>query len=91
MNCTECKYYSSQSVSYGDGAISQLNMCEITHVCNPNGCQLKSDQDVSNMNICYNCENWIGGGDWGLSCRANYYDCNSNGFEAACEKFVKKN
>lgn len=90
MNCIECKYYNSQSVSYCNGAIRQLNMCKITNICNPKSCQLKSDSDVNNMDICYNCENWIGGGDWGLSCVIDYYNCNSNGFANACDKFVRK-
>lgn len=90
MNCIDCKYYNQQNVSYGNGEIHLLSACEITHMCNPESCFLVSDSDIDNMQICYNCENWIGGGDFGLSCSLDYYVINSNGFEPACEKFIRK-
>ena len=90
MNCIDCKYYKQENVSYGSGNISLLKTCDIVHAVNPKSCSLESDSYVDDMNICYNCENWIGGGDWGLSCKVDYYNCNSNGFEVACDKFVRR-
>ena len=51
---------------------------------------MKNIPEVKNMNICYNCKHWIGGGDWGLSCAKNYYNCSTNGFDEVCEQFERK-
>lgn len=83
MKCIECNY--NKIINYG----IVKNTCVINNRCNLTGCSLPSD-DISNLRICYNCIDWIGGGDWGLSCRQNYYCCNSDGFTEACEKFRGK-
>ncbi len=79
MECKNCKYFSE----YNDS-------CDITHMCYTKSCTLPSDEIVEQLPICYNCQHWIGGGDWGLSCAKNYHDCNSNGFRKACEQFERK-
>ena len=84
MECKNCKYL------YQDHGWSTDNCCSITNRVNPVSCSIKSDEDVEYMDICYNCEHWVGGGDWGLSCRKNYYDCSSDGFREACEQFERK-
>ena len=84
MKCKNCKYYLSSINYYG------MSMCNISHVCYPKFCGLISDNDVKDMDICYNCEYWIGGGDWGLSCEVDYYNCSANGFDPACENFRRK-
>lgn len=85
MKCAECKYKREDTY------------CDISHSIFHNpfgkkivGCSIESDDDVSKMNICYNCKHWIGGGDWGLSCRKDYYVATSNGFREACKKFERK-
>lgn len=81
MECIKCHYCDT---AY------KISVCEITHVCNTKSCDLPDDSLVPSMDICYNCENWFGGGDWGLSCKENYYDCETNGFRKACDKFTRK-
>ena len=84
MECKDCKYRFKTSESF----VSSI--CKISHICNTVRCDIISDEDIENMHICFNCEHWLGGGDWGLSCRRNYYNCNSNGFAEACEEFIRK-
>jgi hypothetical protein len=81
MNCIDCKYHIT-STSH--------SACRITNRVNPMSCTLSSDEVVEQLDICFNCKHWLGGGDWGLSCRKNYYDCNSDGFREACEKFERE-
>lgn len=85
MDCNKCRYH-----YINDNGLYGTDMCDIAHVCNPKFCGLTSDKDVIKMDICYNCEYWIGGGDWGLSCEVDYYNCSANGFDEACEKFKNK-
>ena len=100
MNCSECKYCyvlkntaiarnkkGNQILSVRD---SEHTVCKITHIYNPESCNLNSDEDVKDMLICFNCKHWIGGGDWGLSCSKDYYNTSSDGFGKACEKFERK-
>ena len=84
MECKNCKYFSERN----DGIV--FGSCNITHICNTKSCNLPSDEVVEHLNICYNCQHWYGGGDWGLSCAKNYYNCSSNGFDKACEQFERK-
>lgn len=100
MKCSGCKYcYAlNNRVIAKDEKGNQIlsfcylerTMCKITHICNPESCDLNSDEDVKDMPICFNCKHWIGGGDWGLSCSKDYYNTSSNGFDKACEKFERK-
>ena len=46
---------------------------------------------IEEMKICYNCKHWIGGGDWGLSCKKDYYNCSTNGFNEGCKDFERRN
>ncbi len=86
MKCSKCRYYHvfAPSSSY------KYTMCKITHICNPESCDLNSDEDVKDMSICFNCKHWMGMGDWGLSCSKDYYNTSSDGFGKACEKFERK-
>ena len=89
MECEICKYL-RKADDFVWGAPSNIwGACNITNRCNPTSCNL-SYAEIENMEICFNCEYWLGGGDWGLSCSKNYYDCNSNGFRKACEQFKRK-
>lgn len=88
MICSNCKFLSKNSKL---NELEKNGICKITNICNPKACTyIKTDNDVSDMNICFNCQNWIGGGDWGLSCKKDYYNCNTNGFKEACSHFIKK-
>ena len=86
MKCSECGYRDTNGT---------YNMCAVTcKILNfPGKKQIVGCSDVDNIkekDICYNCKHWIGGGDWGLSCRKDYYVASSNGFNKACEKFEGK-
>lgn len=83
MNCKDCKY--KYKTADGD------TFCEITHLLYTKSCNyIDNDSQVVAMNICYNCKHWIGGGDWGLSCRKDYYNTSTNGFREVCEHFERK-
>jgi hypothetical protein len=84
MECKNCKYLNKEI------GWNNFDVCKITSRVNPISCNIKNDEDVKNMRICYNCHHWYGGGDWGLSCAKNYYDCSSDGFREACDKFLRK-
>lgn len=84
MECKNCKYLRELNSRFAN------SMCNITNRVNPISCTIPSDDNVEKLHICYNCKHWYGGGDWGLSCAKNYYDCCSNGFRAACEQFERK-
>ena len=83
MECIQCKYYKPLDEFHN-------HICDITHLRNTISCPIPSDELVAAADICYNCKHWIGGGDWGLSCRKDYYNTSSNGFNKACEKFERK-
>ena len=42
--------------------------------------------DMGKEKICMNCENFLGGGDWGLACKADYYRL-PKATSPACEDF----
>ena len=84
MECKDCNY------CYKKGENIIFNVCQISHVCNTYRCDILNYEELENMHICFNCEHWIGGGDFGLSCSKNYYYCSSNGFNSACEQFKRK-
>ena len=87
MICKDCKY----NQTYVDLKGIEFNMCSITHIAYIVSCGLENDELVKDMDICFNCKYWIGGGDWGLSCQKNYYNCSTNGFGKACEEFCRRN
>jgi hypothetical protein len=88
MECRNCKYlnfnFSKDNTSFF------YCVCAITNRINPKPCNITNDEDVKGMDICYNCQHWIGGGDWGLSCAKKYYNYSMNGFDKACEEFERK-
>ena len=84
MECKNCKYLRELKSRFTN------SMCDVTHRVNPVSCSLVSDEIVERLPICYNCKHWHGGGDWGLSCAKNYYNCSVNGFDEACGQFERK-
>lgn len=42
---------------------------------------------MSDMHICAECTDFIGGGDWGLCCKSLDYNALCYEFTAACERF----
>ena len=90
MECKKCSYYRTDTVNHF-GKPYTRSTCIITNRVNPISCFIASDAEIASMMICYNCKHWIGGGDWGLSCRKNYYLSSTNGFRETCEEFERKN
>ena len=84
MECRNCDYLKRIGNDFNE------TICDITHRLNTISCPFPSDENVKDMEICYNCKHWIGGGDRGLSCRKHYYKCSTNGFGSACEDFERK-
>ena len=76
-SCNDCMYYADNSV------------CLVTHVLHPKPCGFNT-AGIKDMHICFNCKDWCGAGDWGLSCASDYYMATSNGFREACERFKKR-
>lgn len=93
MECDKCKYlFDNTNTIYelDDADYIRIRMCRIGNIAYPKRCSyIESDKDIENMSICYNCKHWTGCGDFGLSCAKDYYNCSSNGFDKACEKFEK--
>lgn len=86
MKCENCKYYKDDHNDF-----FRTIMCLISHRWQPKSCTyITSDEEVKDMNICFNCKYWLGGGDWGLSCEKDYYNCSANGFDEACEQFERR-
>ena len=86
MECKNCKYYKDDHNEF-----FRTMMCKISHIWKPESCDyITSDGEVDNMEICYNCKSWLGGGDFGLSCQKKYYHCSANGFDEACEQFERE-
>ena len=66
MECKNCKYYRTSDVIQGNKSFT-MKSCDIAHVLNTRSCiYITSDTEVENMDICYNCKHWLGGGDWGV-------------------------
>ena len=85
IKCEECKYCCRKPHPYPEV------YCEICRYSRKFCCiDIMSDAEIEHMDICYNCEYWIGCGDWGLSCEKDYYKCSINGFDKACEQFKRK-
>ena len=49
------------------------------------GCEYHN-RDMSKERICMNCEHFLGGGDWGLACKDDYYKL-SSALTPACDNF----
>lgn len=89
MKCEDCKYLKVNTCTI-KGKIIHTKVCSVTHYVNPTSCDIISYQEIEQSNICFNCKHWIGGGDFGLSCKKDYYLLESNGFRTACEKYERK-
>ena len=89
MECKDCKYNYMTTIALIDEEYKGYS-CSITHRLGTKSCNINNDNEVEDMDICYNCKHWLGGGDWGLSCRKNYYMATTDGFNEVCEQFERK-
>lgn len=99
LSCKDCKYSENvhrETFITNCGKVVppyDYNVCKITNRIinniNKKYCEANVD-DIDSMDICYNCEYWIGGGDWGLSCTQEYNIALSNGFTPACNRFKRR-
>ena len=99
LSCKDCKYFQNTHVEKVVTVHNEIipehdySACVITHRVihdfNKKYCEANVE-DIDSMDICYNCEYWIGGGDWGLSCTQEYEVALSNGFTPACNRFKRR-
>lgn len=85
----DCIYADTLEIKSQSG-VAQIPYCNLKNrgfTTLPENCEYKN-KDVSEMKICRNCSNFLGGGDWGLSCKANYYTI-TQPMNVACEQFDK--
>lgn len=75
MFCKDCEYCIDKET---------YTVCQVCHRINLEGCTYSN---IENLKICFNCKHWLGSGDFGLSCRKNYYMTTTNGFTKACDNF----
>lgn len=83
--CEQCRHFNGTTEVGNKTAY----MCKLTnHLLKGNGCEL-FNQDLSNEKICYNCSNYLGGNDWGLSCAKEYMRL-TKALHEACKDFEKR-
>jgi hypothetical protein len=94
-NCETCCHKCGEHTEKMFGQTFQAVECRIFHnriftsdTVKANGCEYHN-KDISQEKICLNCEHYLGGGDWGLACSADYYKLPSATSEA-CGKFKRK-
>lgn len=85
-SCEKCRYVAEgtnyinkqkYNICTLSGRILYLNCAEDCNYYN---------LDLSNEKICMNCKYFIGGGDWGLGCKKDYYRL-PNRISKACVEF----
>lgn len=92
--CDTCINKTQEYMNKMFGREVRIIRCKIFHNALINSLQTKTEceyhnVDVSQEKICLNCEHYLGGGDWGLSCRKDYYKL-PNATSKACEDFEWK-
>jgi hypothetical protein len=93
--CETCCHMIGQREDHLFGKDMLITSCEVyrnylidsTKVAQE-GCEYHN-RDMSEEKICMNCEYYLGGGDWGLACKADYYKL-PNALSPACAKFKRK-
>ena len=94
-DCSTCCHKCGERQTTMFGRTFQAIQCTIFHnrvftstMVKAEGCEYHN-KDISQEKICLNCEHYLGGGDWGLACKADYYKLPSSTDEA-CGKFKRK-
>jgi hypothetical protein len=92
--CETCCHKTGESTEQLFG-ITHVTYCEIhrnlllnSEAISWEGCQYHN-MDLSHEKICMNCDCYLGGGDWGLACSANYHALPTP-LSKACEQFKPK-
>ena len=71
--CKNCRYV-VETGHYYKGTDQQVLVCSLTNVTmKPEGTCEYCNADLSNANMCYNCEYYNGGNDFGLFCGRHYH------------------
>ena len=91
--CVDCEYSGHETYKITNIDI-ECCTCSLTRrVMNANAesqCNC-FNRDLSGYDICYNCEYYIGGGDWGLFCsHKDMYHHLGKFSDEPCERFIKK-
>ena len=83
--CADCCHFSFTEEFYGQTAYH----CRLTRALLSGKPCKAFNVDLSNESICINCQEFLGGGDWGLACRKHYHRL-PEPLTEACEDFKKK-
>ena len=69
MSCENCRYAQNKQFMTNQGLINEIG-CELTHyiIKDINKQCDYYNKDLSDLNICYNCQSYIGGQDYALFC-----------------------
>ena len=76
--CEDCCNKDGEYETMMFGKMRSITRCKVFHNTLINALEIKTEcgyhnVDVSQMEICLNCEHYLGGGDWGLSCAKEYH------------------
>lgn len=91
-NCTDCCNCSGCSDEMLGKNLVRIHHCLVyhNHLIDANNVSIKGceyhNRDMSKERICMNCEHFLGGGDWGLACKDDYYKLPS-ALTPACDNF----
>ena len=93
--CETCCHKCGEHQTTMFGKTFQAVQCSIFHnrvftseMVKAKGCKFHN-RDISQEKICLNCEHYLGGGDWGLACKANYYKLPGPTSEA-CGEYIRR-
>ena len=93
-SCESCCNMIKQTNETMFGSTKMITYCKVfnnylidSDKVSIDGCQYHN-KDLSGERICMNCGNFLGGGDWGLACSADYHKL-PTALTEACDKFKK--
>ena len=93
MKCRQCIYVQSSEFEF-KGQMYNCSSCKLTHLVvnpdEPRDCDY-FNADLSVKDICYNCEYYGGGGDWGLFCfHKGMYHHLGKFNDPPCEYYIRR-
>lgn len=87
MKCKDCLNY--------DGEYKDYSTCKLRNVLlrkDVSGVEQKCayfNADMTQAPVCYSCKYFLGGADWGLACKKNYYKL-CHALDPKCEEYELK-
>ena len=98
QNCKSCKYgqIGQFRVNAGSGSekVNEWVTCELTNLVYTTDYVKECscyNRDLSGYDLCYNCEYYLGGSDWGLFCsHKEMYNHIGKFNDSPCKYYIKK-